>query len=162
MHTNTRKFQALCIAMAFLCLPNLPAVAQDDVVELTLHPMAVPSNPDSSRLLPRENELRDGNAAIELLRMPWEQSNFIALKAKLMNDWLEMKETTLNSQNGKTLSMSSKRKCAGLLTHVTPTGITHSLNSLCQQFYCQMCKACESTLEGSYRYGSGFKSPKET
>ena len=67
------------------------ANAQDSVVELTLHPQNVPSNPDAIRLLPREHELRDGNAAIELLRMPWEQSNFMKLKSESMSDWLEMK-----------------------------------------------------------------------
>ena len=66
--------------------------AQDDnVIKLTLHPRAVPENPDAQRLLPRELELRDGNAAIELLRMPWEQTHFMDLQRKEMNDWLDMK-----------------------------------------------------------------------
>ena len=64
--------------------------AQDEVVELTLHARSVPKDPDAVRLLPREQELRDGNAAIELLRMPWEQSHFMNLERKRINDWLEM------------------------------------------------------------------------
>lgn len=64
--------------------------AQERVIELTIHARSVPDNPTANRLLPREHELRDGNAAIELLRMPWEQTNFMQLSRKRMNDWLEM------------------------------------------------------------------------
>jgi len=64
---------------------------KEEVIQITVHPRAVPANPDSIRLLPREHELRDGNAVIELLRMPWEQQNFMKLKGERMNDWLEMK-----------------------------------------------------------------------
>ena len=62
----------------------------NEFIELNLHACPVPKKPDAIRLLPREQELRDGNAAIELLRMPWEQQNFMELKRKKMSDWLEM------------------------------------------------------------------------
>ena len=64
---------------------------ESNVVELTVHARRVPKHHDAIRLLPREHELRDGNAAIELLRMPWEQSHFMELTRKRMDDWLEMK-----------------------------------------------------------------------
>lgn len=80
--------------VGLLCLVFLAqseAVAQDkNVVELTLHPCAVGSDPSLVRFLPAESQLRSGNAAIELLRMPWEQTNFMELERKMMNEWLEM------------------------------------------------------------------------
>ena len=92
MKTANRIFQYVL----FVCLTmggtftDLHA-KDDNVVKLTLHARSVPKNPDERRLLPRELELRDGNAAIELLRMPWEKTNFIDLQRKEMNDWLKMK-----------------------------------------------------------------------
>ena len=61
-----------------------------EVIKLTLHARAVPKNPDALRLFPRETELRDGNAAIELLRMPWNESNFMELQSEKMAEWQAM------------------------------------------------------------------------
>ncbi len=83
-----------CFLPAYLviCCINAELHSQvEDVVELTLHARSVPQNSDAIRLLPREHELRDGNAVVELLRMPWEQHNFMVLERKMINDWLEMK-----------------------------------------------------------------------
>lgn len=83
---------------------------EDNVVELTLHARPVPSNPDSVRLLPREHELRDGNAAIELLRMPWEQHNFMVLERELMSDWLKMKGDDPELQKYENAFLTFKQK----------------------------------------------------
>ena len=91
MKTILSPVRIAIFACLFVSIANTNLHAQDkDVIELTLHACSVPDNPDAIRLLPRESELRDGNAAIELLRLPWEQVNFMKLKLERMSDWLEM------------------------------------------------------------------------
>ena len=92
MKTITSIVRYAFFACVLVCCTLGQSHAQEkNVVKLTLHARSVSENPDDVRLLPREHELRDGNAAIELLRMPWEQTHFIKLKDKHMSDWLEMK-----------------------------------------------------------------------
>ncbi len=91
---KTFHYPVRCIVPVLLfisCLNQNLFSQVNELVELTLHARSVPKNPDAIRLLPREHELRDGNAAIELLRMPWEQMNFVNLERKMIVDWLEMK-----------------------------------------------------------------------
>ena len=54
-----------------------PTKDSEEVVKLVLHPRPVPELADAARLLPTDFELKPGNAAVVLLRMPWEQSHFM-------------------------------------------------------------------------------------
>jgi hypothetical protein len=67
----------------------MPASAQEPapVVELTLHPRAVESPPLSYRLFPSEEELKAGNAAPILLRLPWEQTIWMTKVFPTLHEW---------------------------------------------------------------------------
>ena len=80
----------LLIVLVVVVQSNRLHSQEERTIDLTIHARSVPTDPGANNLLPREHELRDGNAAIELLRMPWEQSNFMDLMRKRMNDWQEM------------------------------------------------------------------------
>jgi hypothetical protein len=91
MQSIAKLIRCFLPAYLLLCCVNAESHSQvENVVELTLHARSVPQNSDAIRLLPREHDLRDGNAVIELLRLPWEQRNFMDLERKMINDWLEM------------------------------------------------------------------------
>ena len=79
--------------LAFLGLVLCTAAAdgQDkETIELKLHAKSVPESVTSVRLLPAENELRKGNAAVVYLRMPWEQSHFMNSYPAKISDWMEL------------------------------------------------------------------------
>ena len=75
----------LLIVLVVVVQSNRLHSQEERTIDLTIHARSVPTDPGANNLLPREHELRDGNAAIELLRMPWEQSNFMDLMRKRMN-----------------------------------------------------------------------------
>ena len=47
------------------------------VVKLTVHPARIDDSSPTARLLPADPDLKPGNAAVVLLRMPWEQMGYM-------------------------------------------------------------------------------------
>ncbi len=56
-------------------------------IELTLHPRAIESPALKYRLLPAETEIRPGNAAPILLRLPWEQTPWMTKVYPTLHEW---------------------------------------------------------------------------
>lgn len=75
------KVLALMAQMAFgtLFLGVFSAAQADDqpVVTLTIHPARIEDSASHQRLLPADPDLKRGNAAVVLLRMPWEQQRWM-------------------------------------------------------------------------------------
>lgn len=62
-----------------LAPPTVDRARADDppAVKLTLHPARIDEYAPLARLLPADPDLKPGNAAVVLLRMPWEQMGFM-------------------------------------------------------------------------------------
>jgi len=79
---HLQAFAAMAVAVGIL--PATARVARADdpvVVKLTLHPARIDELAPPPRLLPADPDLKPGNAAVVLLRMPWEQRAW-------MQEWL--------------------------------------------------------------------------
>jgi len=79
-----RTFPVIAMIFAVGLLPTTGRGARADdpvVVKLTLHPARIDELVPPPRLLPADPELKPGNAAVVLLRMPWEQRAW-------MQEWL--------------------------------------------------------------------------
>ena len=63
---------------------------EKETIELKLYARGVPELVDSVRLLPVQNELRKGNAAVVYLRMPWEQRNFMNSYPAKLKGWMDL------------------------------------------------------------------------
>ncbi len=75
-------FKLLLLGGILFC--SLAAVARADeptTIKLTLHPQAIEDNGPLRPLLPEAPVLKPGNAAVVLLRMPWEQQSW-------MEEWM--------------------------------------------------------------------------
>ena len=76
-----------CFVLLMLCA----VVQAEDVpqaVELTLHPQAIETPVLKYRLLPAEGELKPGNAATILRRLPWEQTHWMNETYPHLQDWV--------------------------------------------------------------------------
>lgn len=88
----------LAISSIFVAVPTLVAVAEekpavkspDEVQTLTVHPRAIERPLLKYRLFPAEYELKDGNAAPILLRLPWEQIPYFTNVVPTFGDYLEL------------------------------------------------------------------------
>jgi hypothetical protein len=58
-------------------------------IEIALHPQAIESPALKYRLFPAETELKDGNAVPILLRLPWEQMNWMNKVFPTLHEWEE-------------------------------------------------------------------------
>lgn len=56
-------------------------------VELTIHARAIESPVLKYRLFPGEAELKPGNAAVILLRLPWEEAPYVSQMMPTLRDW---------------------------------------------------------------------------
>lgn len=74
---------AIVVAWVLHATGAIDGARADDgsVVKLAIHPARIDDSLPTARLLPAEADLKPGNAAVVLLRMPWEQTLF-------MRDWL--------------------------------------------------------------------------
>lgn len=70
---------ALAVTAVSFVLPQAPARADEPtVVTLSLRPALIDDVAQPRRLLPADPDLKPGNAAVVLLRMPWEQLRFMS------------------------------------------------------------------------------------
>src|SRR5262245_17528629 len=82
------RIHLLTLAVALLASSTL--YAQDPKpVELTIEPRAIESPVLKYRLLPVETELKPGNAAPILLRLPWEQQHWMTQVYPKLDEWAE-------------------------------------------------------------------------
>jgi hypothetical protein len=71
-----------------ICLGS--ALSAQEPVVLTIHPRAIESPVLKYRLFPPEAELKPGNAVPILLRLPWEQTNYVSSDTfRNLDDWNE-------------------------------------------------------------------------
>ena len=80
IHTSLSTW---CLLNAILLGSMAAGVCAEEptTIKLTLHPQAIEDNGPVRPLLPEAPDLKPGNAAVVLLRMPWEQQ-------KWMQEWL--------------------------------------------------------------------------
>ena len=78
-----------CVVSASPLAAQNPAQGGEELV-LTLFPATVGSPVLQHRLLPAEYELRDGNAATVLLRLSWEQTQFLTNDVPLFYEHLDI------------------------------------------------------------------------
>jgi len=76
------------VLLSFCALPSQAADPKPIVVEIT--PKAIESPVLKYRFLPREDELKAGNAVPILLRLPWEQQNWIQKVYPNLHKWDEV------------------------------------------------------------------------
>ncbi len=72
------------LLLGLVLLGSIAAVVCADeptTIKLTLHPQAIEDNAPLRSLLPEAPDLKPGNAAVVLLRMPWEQQSW-------MQEWM--------------------------------------------------------------------------
>ena len=92
-------WRKLVLLSFFLWLANLQiATAQDEqpadkpkpkTIELTVHPQALTVTSYKMKLLPEQKDLKDGDAAVVLLRMIFEQQNYMTTVVPKFKQWLE-------------------------------------------------------------------------
>ena len=77
IHTSLSTW---CFLNAILLGSMVAVVCADEptTITLTLHPQAIEDHGPSRPLLPEAPDLKPGNAAVVLLRMPWEENAFMA------------------------------------------------------------------------------------
>ena len=91
--------RSLVILSLFLTLANLKVAAAQDkkpavepkitTIELTVYPQALTDASYKMKLLPEERELKDGDAAVVLLRMIFEQQKYMTTVVPKFKQWLE-------------------------------------------------------------------------
>jgi hypothetical protein len=84
-----------CVAGTNTVAAQAPPYGQDDH-DLTVSGVAVSSPVLEHRLLPAEYELRDGNAATILLRLPWDRADFMNLEVNKFSGILEIPFTEID------------------------------------------------------------------
>jgi hypothetical protein len=83
----------LCVLTTTAALaadPATPKKSGDPGHELTVSPRAIERPLTKYRLMPAEYELREGNAAPILLRLPWEQTQYFANEVPKLSQYLDL------------------------------------------------------------------------
>ena len=68
---------------------NAETEVQSKTIELTVYPKALDENSFGLKLLPTEVDIKEGNAAVVLLRMRYEQDRYMEQVASKFDEWLE-------------------------------------------------------------------------
>lgn len=78
-----------------------PVLQAQEPIELTFSPRSVEQPLMKYRLLPAEYEKKEGNAATIILRLPWEQHNYITNVLPTIDEYLELPLDDPNLLNAK-------------------------------------------------------------
>lgn len=82
-----RRFS--CCFFAALLVVSWSKADEPKAIELTIFPMAVETPLLKYRLYPLQHELKPGNAAPILLRLPWEQTPWMTKVYPTLHEWVE-------------------------------------------------------------------------
>lgn len=78
---------AAAIALSLILASRASGVDQPAPIELVIHPRAIETPLLKYRLFPAEAELKPGNAVPILLRLPWEQANWMNQVFPTLKEW---------------------------------------------------------------------------
>lgn len=78
---------ATAIALSLTLASRASGVDEPEPIELTIHPRAIESPLLKYRLFPAEAELKAGNAVPILLRLPWEQTQWMNQVFPTLSEW---------------------------------------------------------------------------
>ena len=80
------RFAAFIVSVLILLSDALRA-EEPKPIEITIHPQAIETPPLKIRLFPAETELKEGDAVPILLRLPWEQMNWMNKVFPTLHEW---------------------------------------------------------------------------
>jgi hypothetical protein len=82
-----RMKTVLAISLTCVCLSGLASAEENEAVELTISPQAIETPILKYHLLPTEIELKEGDAATILLKLPWDQMPYMDQVYPTLHDW---------------------------------------------------------------------------